>query len=166
MHMQADEPVPPADAGMARQQAAADRVAQLSRLLDSAFRIPGTRWRVGWDVLLGLVPVAGDALSMTLSGYVIWLARRAGAPSRLRMRMLGNVAVDFLVGLVPGIGDLLDIANRANLRNVRLLDNWLQAEAAKRAVPAPERGLRAELLMVLLLVAVAAGLAWWWYAYG
>ncbi len=145
-----------------RQQLTAAKLRRLSGWLDAAFRIPGTRWRVGWDVLLGLVPVAGDALSLSLSGYVIWLSRQAGAPSRLRTRMVTHVVVDFFIGLVPGIGDLLDVANRANLRNVRLLEAWLQEQEAARQRVQPESGYRAELLLALVLLVLVLGamLAW------
>jgi hypothetical protein len=93
----------------------------LSRLLDAAFPIPGTRYRIGLDGLLGLVPGIGDTLGTLLSSYIIFAAARLGAPKRVLLRMVGNVALEGLVGLVPILGDLFDIAWKANLRNLALL---------------------------------------------
>jgi hypothetical protein len=79
----------------------------MSRLLDSAFAIPGTRYRFGVDALVGLVPGLGDAVSAVFSGYIILQASRLGAPRSVVTRMIANVAVDTLVGAIPLLGDLL-----------------------------------------------------------
>jgi hypothetical protein len=93
----------------------------LGRLLDTAFPIPGTRYRIGLDGLLGLVPGIGDSLGTLLSSYIIFAAARLGAPKWVLLRMVGNVALEGLVGLVPILGDLFDIAWKANIRNLALL---------------------------------------------
>ena len=97
------------------------RLDALSRLLDSAFSIPGTRFRIGLDGLLGLIPGIGDSLGAALSAYIIVEAARLGAPRRLLLRMIGNVAVEGIVGAVPIVGDVFDIVWKANVRNVALL---------------------------------------------
>ena len=93
----------------------------LGRLLDTAFPIPGTRYRIGLDGLLGLVPGIGDSLGTLLSSYIIFAAARLGVPKQVLLRMVGNVALEGLVGLVPILGDLFDIAWKANIRNLALL---------------------------------------------
>jgi hypothetical protein len=93
----------------------------LGRLLDTAFPIPGTRYRIGLDGLLGLIPGIGDSLGTLLSSYIIFAAARLGAPKQVLLRMVGNVALEGLVGLVPILGDLFDIAWKANIRNLALL---------------------------------------------
>jgi hypothetical protein len=93
----------------------------LSRLLDTAFPIPGTRFRIGLDGLLGLIPGFGDPLGAILSSYIIFAAARLGASQLTLLRMLGNVAIDGLVGAVPILGDVFDIAWKANVRNLALL---------------------------------------------
>lgn len=102
-----------------------DRLRRLARLLDASIRIPGTRWRIGVDALIGLVPVAGDAAGVLLSSYIIWQAARLGARRGLLARMALNVAIEGLLGMIPLAGDLFDAAWKANQRNVRLLEREL-----------------------------------------
>jgi hypothetical protein len=99
-----------------------DRLGRLAWLLDSAFLLPGTRFRFGLDALLGLIPGLGDALGVLVSSYIIREAAHAGAPTSVLMRMALNVAVEGVFGLVPVAGDIFDAAWKANQRNVALLE--------------------------------------------
>ena len=103
-----------------------ERYRRLAILFDSKFRIPGTRIRFGIDPLLGLLPVAGDLATAAFAVYGVVLARRMNAPGRLQLRMGWNIAIDALAGSVPVLGDLFDVAFKAHLRNVRLMERWLQ----------------------------------------
>ncbi len=103
------------------------RLQRLAGLLDNAFRIPGTRWRVGWDSLIGVVPGIGDVLTSGVSLWIIGEARRLGAPRHLQLRMLGRLVVDTVLGTVPLLGDLFDAGYKANVRNVQLLQQWLDS---------------------------------------
>lgn len=100
------------------------RLRRLAWLLDANFRIPGLRFRFGINGLIGLWPVAGDVLLGLVSLYLIWEARRLGAPRALLGQMLGNVLIEVVGGAVPIIGDLFDMAFKANLRNIALLERW------------------------------------------
>lgn len=122
------------------------RARALARVLDTAFRVPGTNFRVGLDPILGLVPGAGDVLGGVLSTYVLLLAAQAGASKPVLLRMLGNVGVDVLVGTVPLLGDLFDAGFKANARNVALLERFLEE---------PRRTERASTGFVALLVGAA-----------
>ncbi len=97
------------------------RLDALAMLLDSAIRIPGTKIVMGLDALLGLVPVIGDAISGIISSYIIFEARRLGAPSWLIARMAANTTLDTILGSIPLLGDMFDVAYKANLKNVNLL---------------------------------------------
>ena len=97
------------------------RLDKLATLMDAAIVIPGTNIRLGADAVIGLIPGIGDLVSAGISCLIIMEARRMGAPNHLVARMIGNVAIDGLAGSVPIIGDLIDVAFRANLRNMRLL---------------------------------------------
>lgn len=109
-------------------RAAFARIDRLSRLLDTAFRIPGTNFRFGVDGMIGLVPWAGDAVTTALSAWIVYEAWRIGVPRALLVRMIANVAFDGVVGAVPIAGDVFDILWRANRRNARLLREHLERE--------------------------------------
>ena len=104
------------------------RLDALATLLDTAFILPGTKVRFGFDALIGLVPGIGDAITTAISLYIVLEARQLGAPTHLILRMLANVVVDGFVGAVPLVGDAFDVLWRANRRNVRLLREWLVRE--------------------------------------
>lgn len=97
------------------------RIDALAKMLDSAFQIPGTKIAMGFDALLGLVPVIGDAISGLIASYIIFEARRLGAPRWLVARMSANTALDTLLGSIPVVGDVFDIGYKSNLKNVALL---------------------------------------------
>ena len=130
-----------------------ERVRAMSRVLDTAIRIPGTNMRFGLDAIVGLVPGVGDLVGAGMSGFIILTAARLGAPPAVLVRMVANVGIDALVGVVPIAGDLFDAAWRANTRNAALLERHLEAPVAtKRA----SRGVVAALLLILVLLVVGA----------
>jgi len=108
------------------------RLEALSRLLDNAFVLPGTKIRFGVDGLIGLVPGIGDLISAGLSGYLVWEARRLGLPRRKIARMIANVAFDAAIGVVPVLGDAADIMFKANRRNMRIIREHLEREGRGR----------------------------------
>ena len=109
-----------------------ERLAWLAWLLDSSIPIPGTRFTIGLDALIGLVPVLGDAVGVLLSSYIVREAAALGAPRSILARMAFNVALEGLLGMIPLAGDVFDAAWKANQRNVRLLAAWLDAPHATR----------------------------------
>ena len=137
-------PAPPDDA---RLQAALRRVETLAHWLDDRYRLPGTRYRVGLDGIVGLIPGIGDAVTSTLAAYLIYEAWRLGIPTSTLLRMIANLGIDTAVGIVPLVGDLLDLGFKANRRNVRLLHRHLaergarEPEAAVPAAPARSRSI-------------------------
>lgn len=144
------------------------RLNRLAWLLDSSIPIPGTRFSIGLDALIGLVPVAGDLAGVLLSGYILEEAVALGVPRSILARMALNVAVEGLAGMIPFAGDVFDAAFKANQRNVRLLNAYLEQPA--RAARASRGFLLSLALLVLLMLAVlfAAGLllarwTWGWF---
>ena len=107
-----------------------ERLDRLATLLDTAFVIPGTKIRFGADALIGLAPGIGDSVTTALAAYIVYEAHQLGAPRRVLIRMIGNVAIDGIVGAVPVFGDLFDVAFRANRRNVRILREHFGLEVA------------------------------------
>jgi Domain of unknown function (DUF4112) len=134
-----------------------ERLRAIARLLDSAIEIPGTRYRFGLDALIGLVPGIGDAAGAILSSFIIMQAARLGAPTATLVRMVGNVAVEMLVGLVPLLGDLFDVGWKANIRNVNLLEEHLRRPGVARAKSRRVLLLLGAGLVALLVIAVALG---------
>jgi hypothetical protein len=101
------------------------RIRRLSILLDSSITIPGTKFKIGLDPLIGLLPGAGDLVTTGLACYIVIEAHRLGAPASILLRMIGNVAIDALVGAIPVLGDIFDFAWKCNVRNMRLLEKFL-----------------------------------------
>jgi len=99
--------------------------------MDTAFVVPGTGIRFGFDGLIGLVPGIGDAVTTALSLYLVHEAWQLGAPKHVLTRMLGNVALDGVIGAVPVAGDVFDVLWRANKRNMRLLREWMDREGLR-----------------------------------
>ena len=104
-----------------------------ARLLDSAFEVPGTSYRIGLDPILGLVPGIGDLVSPLFTIGILWQGRDLGLPRVVQVRMLGNVLLDALVGAVPLLGDLFDFAWKANEKNYALLEMHAEEERAPSA---------------------------------
>jgi len=95
-----------------------------SRMLDTKFRIPGTDMRFGADFLLGLVPGAGDLVSLGMSGVLVATMAKNGASGMLVAKMLFNVALDAIVGTIPIIGNIFDLIYKANYRNAVLMREY------------------------------------------
>jgi hypothetical protein len=130
----------------------------MSRLLDNAFTIPGTRYRFGLDALIGLVPGLGDAVSAVFSGYLVLQASRMGAPRSVVTRMIGNVAIDTIVGWIPLLGDIFDVAWKSNVRNMALLEQHVRQPAAAKAGSRRAIVLVGGVLILLLAGAITLGI--------
>ena len=114
------------------------RVEALEQLLEGLFTIPGTNRKIGLDVILDLIPVAGDAAGAALGGYMIWEARNLGLSKWQMSRMAGNVGIDFLLGLIPWLGAVPDFFFRSNSRNLKIIKRQLD-KLPSSAPPLPGR---------------------------
>jgi hypothetical protein len=130
-----------------------ERLRRLGYLLDNSIPIPGTRFRVGLEAIVGLVPGVGDLVGGGFSAYIILQAARMGVPGSLLARMAWNLAVDALVGAIPFLGDLFDAGFKANLRNLALLEQHAQGPSKSRRA---SRRFVAVLAVLLVLVLVGA----------
>lgn len=93
----------------------------LAKLMDAQFRVPGTNFRFGLDGIIGLIPGAGDLSTFAVSGYMLWIMANNGASGFVLARMTFNILIDAIVGAVPILGDIFDVAFKANMRNMRLM---------------------------------------------
>ncbi|MEO7922124.1 MAG: DUF4112 domain-containing protein [Chitinophagaceae bacterium] len=126
----------------------------LAKLMDAQFRIPGTNIRFGIDALIGLVPGVGDFAAFLISGYMVSVAINKGASGFVLSRMVLNVVIDTLVGAIPILGDIFDVAFKANQRNMKLLQQHYtegrhRGSARKVIIP-----------VVLVVLALLVGLIW------
>jgi hypothetical protein len=96
-------------------------VEEITRFMDSKFRIPGTNFRFGLDPLLGLFPVVGDFTSFAISGGLVLYMLRHGASRKVIILMLLNIFLDATIGSIPIIGHVFDFYYKANTRNINLL---------------------------------------------
>jgi hypothetical protein len=126
------------------------RLRRLAWLLDSSIRLPGG-FRIGADGLIGLVPGVGDLLAALLSSYIVIEAARMKVPGSVLMRMVGNIALEMGIGLVPLAGDLFDFVFKANMRNVQLIETYLDQPRATR------RRSRWQVAAALLALAAVVG---------
>ena len=101
------------------------RVEAMEVLLERAFKVPGTNFRVGLDSVVGLVPVLGDVVTAAMGAWLIWEAKNLGMSKWHLARMTGNVGFDAAIGLIPFVGDAFDFLFKSNTRNLRIIKRWL-----------------------------------------
>jgi hypothetical protein len=126
---------------------------QLSRWLDGLFRVPGTGWRFGLDAIVGLVPGVGDFATTAVSLYILASGVRYRVSKVTLLRMGLNIGVDYLLGAVPLVGDLLDAFWKSNQRNINLL-----RERASVSAGEARRGRVSDWLFVSLIILVLLAL--------
>jgi hypothetical protein len=149
-----------ADAHLARTEEV-ERVGKVVRWLDDLVRVPGTRFGIGLDAILGaIVPGAGDLVTGAMGLTVIVAAARRGVPRIVLARMLLNVGIDTMLGIVPVVGDAFDLFWRSNTRNLALLERH-QGELEPRARPGDWAIVGAAVTMVLASVATPIVLLAW-----
>jgi hypothetical protein len=143
-------------------------IEKLGRFMDESIRLPGG-FRIGWDAIIGLVPGIGDAVGTAISGYIVLSAARAGVAGSVLLRMVANVGLETLVGIVPIVGDIFDAIFKANVRNIELFRRYQGDPTATK-----HKSTRVVALVVVALLALAVAfvalvvrlVAWLWTAIG
>lgn len=135
---------------------------RMANLLDSAFVVPGTSYRIGLDPILGLMPGLGDLVSPLFTVGLLWQARELNLPKVVQLRMIFNVAIDSMIGIVPFAGDLFDFAWKANNKNYALLERHAVEE--HEAGPGDWVFVSAMILLVLVLAALPVLFVAWLFA--
>lgn len=116
-----------------REDPALEALRRWSVILDSAFRVPGTRIAFGLDPILGLIPGIGDLTTPLFAVLLLLHAVRLRIPRVVQLRMLLNAAIDFGVGVIPVVGDVIDVGWKANVRNFALLERHARPESRASA---------------------------------
>jgi hypothetical protein len=124
-----------------------------AKVLDKAFRIPGTNIRFGLDPIIGLVPFLGDLASPVFAALLVVEGARLGIPRIIQIRMIVNALIDAVIGAIPFAGIVGDVFFRANTKNMALLE--------RHAVPGGHPATRSDyafvwIALALLLVGIIA----------
>lgn len=101
------------------------RIEAVEHMLERSFTVPGTKYPIGLDSIIGLIPVIGDLVTTAMGAYIVWEAKNLGLPKWKIWRMVGNVGFDTAIGLVPLLGDAADLVFRSNTRNLRIIKKHL-----------------------------------------
>ncbi len=141
----------------AQQRATLERLDKFSRFTDSSIGLPFTKFNIGVEAVIGLLPVVGDLAGLAMSGYVLLEAQKVGASKDVKLRMLRNMGIDFVGGLLPVFGDAFDAVYKANTRNTRLLRNYLEEQLAVEP-PAPPFPWRVLIVLSVLFAVITGGL--------
>jgi len=98
------------------------RLKLLGNRLDEIITIPGTKYKIGIDPIIGIFPVIGDLLGSIISIYIIYSGSKMGVSSQVIAKMCLNLGIDFTVGLIPVFGDIFDMGWKANKKNIELIE--------------------------------------------
>lgn len=96
-------------------------------MLDGGAKVRGVPMRIPLDPILGLVPVLGDVLPLLIGVTMLGNARRLGVPAKIQRKMVRNMILDVTIGVIPLLGDVTDFFFKANMRNLRLIEEHLKA---------------------------------------
>ena len=101
------------------------RIELMEHVLENAITLPGTKFRIGLDAIVGLIPVVGDLITAGMGAWIVWEARNLGMSKWQLVRMSANVGVDTAIGAVPLLGDVFDLAFRSNSKNLKIIRKHL-----------------------------------------
>lgn len=132
-----------------------EQIAQLVKLMDSQFRIPGTTFTFGIDPLLNFIPGVGWAIDFGISSYLFYGMVRNGASGKVVSKMALNIAADSLIGAIPVAGNIFDFAFKANRRNLKLAVEHF--EEGKHEGSGWEIWLPALIIFILILILLGIG---------
>lgn len=104
----------------------------IANFLDGKFRF--FKLRFGMNGIFGLIPFVGDFLVSFLSLYIVWIGIQMRLPFPAISQMLSNILTNFLIGLVPVIGDFVDFFHHANLKNLKILKQYAKGHVIEGAV--------------------------------
>jgi hypothetical protein len=119
-----------AEHGLTRAQVIATerKLAKFANTMDSLVRVPFTKQGMGADAALSTIPLAGDLAGLALTSYAFILGRQLGVPAHKMMPAVRLALIDMVVGIVPGIGTLLDIFIRPSRKTLGIVHEHLHHE--------------------------------------
>lgn len=148
----------------AKQISKLTKLRRVSRILDNAIAIPGTKISFGLDPILGLLPGGGDTVTGGIAAYIVVEAARMGVPREILWKMVGNILIDSFAGTVPVVGDIFDLGWKANIKNIELLEKHLDLAESNQS----DRLFIFGLILVLALIVIGFAtiafftITWFW----
>jgi hypothetical protein len=103
--------------------------------LDNKFQVG--RFKFGLDPLFGLVPVLGDIIPALLSFYIVWIGIRMNLPEKKIQEMVRNIILDLLLGLIPVAGNVLDFVFKANVKNMKIINEYREKVVEGKVIYSP-----------------------------
>lgn len=100
-----------------------DLAKKLAGLMDTKFKFLGIKF--GLDPILDAVPGAGTILTTVISFYIVFLAKEIGVSRWDIFKMIKNILIDFLIGLVPVAGAIGSVFYRANKNNLKIMEKYI-----------------------------------------
>lgn len=94
----------------------------IARLLDDQFSFGGIRF--GIDPIIDIIPIIGDVIGVLLSLYILRIGKMMKVSRWDMVRMAMNIILDFILGFIPFIGVIFDVAYKANIKNLRILEKY------------------------------------------
>jgi len=104
-------------------------------LLDNQFNLFGAR--IGLNVFLDMIPGFGDAAIAILSLYLVWIAFEMELPRLKILEMIFNILINFLLGLIPVVGELTYLFRKANMKNLKILKEYAKNQSTQGKVIQP-----------------------------
>ena len=119
-----------AEHGLTREEVIATerKLAKFANTMDSLVRVPFTKQGMGADAALSTIPLAGDLAGLALTSYAFILGRQLGVPAHKMTPAVRLALIDMVVGIVPGIGTLLDIFIRPSRKTLGIVHEHLHDE--------------------------------------
>lgn len=141
------------------------RLRRVSKILDNAIAIPGTKISFGLDPILGLIPGGGDTITGGIAAYIVVEAARMGVPREILGKMVSNIVIDSFAGTVPVVGDLFDLGWKANVKNIELLEKHLDITKSSQGDRLFIFGLIVVLALIILGFATITffTVTWFWH---
>jgi Domain of unknown function (DUF4112) len=103
--------------------------------LDNKFQVG--RFKFGLDPLFGLVPVLGNIIPALLSFYIVWIGIRMNLPEKKIQEMVRNIILDLLLGLIPVAGNVLDFVFKANVKNMKIINEYREKVVEGKVIYSP-----------------------------
>ena len=148
------EVLPPEPHGSVTKAPEQSEVARiLAKWLDELIGLPGTKFRIGLDPILGSIPGVGDLFTSSAGMVILLEGIRSRVSIFVLLRMGLNMLLNASMNLIPGVGAVGSAIFKSNSRNLALIKRWQEGHQ-----DAVRRSSIATLVSLLIVLALIVGL--------